>query len=61
VTALQTLVPAIAVVLAFLVLREPIRPGQVIGGLVILAGVALTRRAALPGRAVLAWRPAVHE
>ena len=61
VTALQTLVPAIAVVLAFLVLREPIRPGQVIGGLVILAGVALTRRAALPGRAVLAWRPAIRE
>ena len=54
VTALQTLVPAIAVVLAFLVLHEPIRLGQVVGGLIVLAGVALTRtgdrRTALPAR-----------
>ena len=44
ITALQSLVPAMAVVLAFLILGEPIRPAQVIGGAVIIAGVALTRR-----------------
>jgi len=43
VTALQTLVPALAVILAFLILAEPIRPGQVLGGAIILVGVALTR------------------
>lgn len=43
VTALQTLVPAMAVVLAFLVLREPIRVGQVVGGAIVIGGVALTR------------------
>jgi drug/metabolite transporter (DMT)-like permease len=36
-------VPAIAVVLGFLVLGEPIHPGQVLGGVVIIIGVALTR------------------
>ncbi|HET9346903.1 MAG TPA: DMT family transporter [Candidatus Limnocylindrales bacterium] len=41
--ALQFLVPAIAVALAAAFLAEPIRPGQVLGGIVILAGVALTR------------------
>jgi drug/metabolite transporter (DMT)-like permease len=41
--ALQFLVPAIAVGLAAVLLSEPIRPGQVVGGIVILAGVALTR------------------
>ena len=41
--ALQYLVPAIAVALAAVLLSEPIRPGQVVGGVVILAGVALTR------------------
>jgi drug/metabolite transporter (DMT)-like permease len=41
--ALQYLVPFIAVVLAAVILSEPIRPGQIIGGIVILAGVALTR------------------
>ena len=41
--ALQFLVPAIAVGLAAVFLSEPIRPGQVLGGIVILAGVALTR------------------
>jgi drug/metabolite transporter (DMT)-like permease len=45
VTAMQTLVPALAVVLAFLVLNEAIRPGQVLGGAVIIGGVALTRLA----------------
>jgi drug/metabolite transporter (DMT)-like permease len=43
VTALQTLVPALAVVLAFIVLGEPIRIGQVVGGAIIVSGVALTR------------------
>jgi drug/metabolite transporter (DMT)-like permease len=42
---LQSLVPAMAVVLAFLVLREPIRPAQILGGAIIVAGVALTRYA----------------
>ena len=41
--ALQFLVPAIAVGLAAVFLAESIRPGQVLGGIVILAGVALTR------------------
>ena len=42
--ALQFLVPALAVVLAAIFIAEPIRPGQVVGGLVIVAGVLLTRR-----------------
>jgi drug/metabolite transporter (DMT)-like permease len=50
VTALQSLVPALAVVLAATFLGEAIRPGQVIGGVVILGGVALLRRGAWPGR-----------
>jgi drug/metabolite transporter (DMT)-like permease len=41
--AYQFLVPALAVLLAFLFLSEQIRPGQVIGGLVIVAGVLITR------------------
>jgi drug/metabolite transporter (DMT)-like permease len=51
VTALQALVPALAVVLAAIFLGEAIRPAQVAGGLVILGGVALLRRGAWPGRA----------
>ena len=47
--ALQFLVPALAVVLAAVFLLEPIRPGQVLGGLVIVAGVVLTRSAARTG------------
>ncbi len=43
ITAVQTLVPALAVVLAFLVLGEPIRLGQVVGGAIIVTGVVLTR------------------
>lgn len=43
ITAMQSLVPALAVVLAFLFLAEPIRAGQVAGGAIIVAGVALTR------------------
>jgi drug/metabolite transporter (DMT)-like permease len=49
VTAFQALVPALAVVLAAIFLGEAIRPVQVVGGAVILAGVALVRRGALPG------------
>jgi drug/metabolite transporter (DMT)-like permease len=41
--AYQFLVPALAVVLAFVLLSEPIRPGQVVGGIVIVAGVLITR------------------
>ena len=51
--ALQFLVPALAVVLAFLILGEPIRPGQIVGGLVIVAGVLVTR-GGLPFRVVRA-------
>ncbi len=42
-SAYQFLVPALAVVLAFVFLAEPIRPGQVVGGIVIVAGVLITR------------------
>ena len=42
-SAYQFLVPALAVLLAFLFLSEPIRAGQVIGGVVIVAGVLITR------------------
>lgn len=42
-SAYQFLVPALAVVLAFVFLAEPIRIGQVVGGLVIVAGVLITR------------------
>jgi drug/metabolite transporter (DMT)-like permease len=38
-----------AVVLAAIFLGEPIRPGQVLGGVVIIAGVAILRRGTLPG------------
>jgi drug/metabolite transporter (DMT)-like permease len=44
VTTIQALVPAMAVVLAYLFLQEPIRPAQVLGGAIIVLGVALTRR-----------------
>ena len=49
--ALQFLVPALAVVLAFVFLGEPIRVGQVVGGVVIVAGVLVTR-GGLPVRIV---------
>lgn len=42
-TAYQFLVPGLAVVLAALLLHEQIRPGQAIGGVVIIAGVLVTR------------------
>lgn len=43
ITAYQFLVPFIAVVLGAFFLGEPIRTAQLLGGLVIVAGVALTR------------------
>ena len=49
ITALQSLVPAMAVVLAAIILGEPIRAGQVVGGVVIVLGVAILRRGTLPG------------
>ena len=52
-SAYQFLVPALAVLLAFVFLAEPIRPGQVVGGLVIVAGVLVTRGGA-PFRSVRA-------
>ena len=45
VITLQSFVPPMAVVMAFVFLGEPIRPAQVVGGLIIVLGVALTRRA----------------
>jgi drug/metabolite transporter (DMT)-like permease len=48
VTALQFLVPALAVVMAAIFLGEPIRPIQVVGGAIILGGVALLRRGSWP-------------
>jgi drug/metabolite transporter (DMT)-like permease len=45
VITLQSFVPPMAVVMAFVFLSEPIRPAQVVGGLIIVLGVAMTRRA----------------
>jgi drug/metabolite transporter (DMT)-like permease len=50
VTALQFLIPPLAVVMAAIFLAEPIRPIQVVGGVIILAGVALLRRGYWLGR-----------
>jgi drug/metabolite transporter (DMT)-like permease len=46
-TAMQLLVPAGAVVLGAAFLHEPLGPGQLVGGLVIVLGVGLTRRASI--------------
>jgi drug/metabolite transporter (DMT)-like permease len=43
ITALQFLVPFIAVLLGALFLREPVRPDQLVGGAVIVLGVAIAR------------------
>ena len=48
--ALQSLVPALAVVLAFIFLGEPIRPAQVVGGAIIIGGVALDADGRRAGR-----------
>jgi drug/metabolite transporter (DMT)-like permease len=53
--AMQFLVPALAVVFAAIFLAESIRIGQVLGGVVIVAGVLLTRVAAV-GRRMLPAR-----
>ena len=45
VMTLQSLVPAMAVVLAFVFLQEPILPVHIVGGGIIILGVALTRLA----------------
>jgi drug/metabolite transporter (DMT)-like permease len=51
VTVTQLLVPAGAVVLGAVFLAEPVGIAQVLGGAVIVLGVALTRRASIvPGR-----------
>jgi drug/metabolite transporter (DMT)-like permease len=50
VNALQFLVPVLAVGMAAVFLDEPIRAIQVVGGAIILAGVALLRRGSWPGR-----------
>jgi drug/metabolite transporter (DMT)-like permease len=47
VITLQSFVPAMAVVLAYVFLGEPIRPAQVIGGVIIVLGVSLTRWASM--------------
>jgi drug/metabolite transporter (DMT)-like permease len=58
VTAFQFLVPPLAVVLAAIFLGEAIRPVQVAGGAIILAGIALLRSGAWPGRPRLIARRA---
>jgi drug/metabolite transporter (DMT)-like permease len=50
VNALQFLVPVLAVGMAAVFLDEPIRGIQIVGGAIILAGVALLRRGSWPGR-----------
>jgi drug/metabolite transporter (DMT)-like permease len=52
VTAYQFLTPAFAVLLAALLLGEGIRPEQVVGGLVIVLGILVMRRAPVRVRAV---------
>ncbi|HEY2917204.1 MAG TPA: DMT family transporter [Candidatus Limnocylindrales bacterium] len=52
ITALQFLVPFATVVIAFVVLAEPIRTEQLVGGAVIVAGVAITRIGARAGELV---------
>ncbi len=43
VTAFQFFIPAVTVVLAAIILDEPIRAAQIVGGVVIVVGVLLTR------------------
>jgi drug/metabolite transporter (DMT)-like permease len=56
-TMFQFLVPALTVVLAALFLGEQVRAGQVIGGIVIVAGIMWARR----GRGLLGRRAAVEQ
>ncbi len=46
-TAFQFLVPLFTVIIGALILAEPVRAAQVIGGTIIVAGVLLTRRGGL--------------
>jgi drug/metabolite transporter (DMT)-like permease len=48
ITNLQFLPPALAIVLAAIFLGDPILAGQVVGGLVIVAGVVIARRSRAP-------------
>ena len=50
-SAYQFLVPALAVALAALLLNEDVRLGQIVGGVVIVAGVLITR-GGMPARIV---------
>jgi drug/metabolite transporter (DMT)-like permease len=50
------LVPAVAVVLAYLLLGESIQLAQVLGGVVIVAGIAITRQGGLLPRPPTRWR-----
>ncbi|HEY5629182.1 MAG TPA: DMT family transporter [Candidatus Limnocylindrales bacterium] len=50
--AMQLLVPAGAVLLGAAFLAEPVGPAQVVGGAIIVLGVAMTRRAAVVPAAV---------
>jgi drug/metabolite transporter (DMT)-like permease len=56
VTVLQYGVPPLAVALGALLLHEQIRPAQVVGGVVIVLGVAITRRTRGGGMPRLRWR-----
>jgi drug/metabolite transporter (DMT)-like permease len=56
VTVLQYGVPPIAVALGALVLHEPIRPAQVLGGVIIVLGVVITRRTRGSRDVRLPWR-----
>ncbi|HJW20941.1 MAG TPA: DMT family transporter [Candidatus Limnocylindrales bacterium] len=55
ITAWQFLVPFVAVVIAFVALGEPIQAAELLGGLVIILGVAMTRSTG-PGRVADAIR-----
>jgi drug/metabolite transporter (DMT)-like permease len=55
ITAFQSLVPAIAVVLAGVFLAEPILPAQVLGGVVIVAGILVTRSGRVRSRPRRRW------
>ncbi len=51
ITGFQYIIPFAAVVLAYIFLGEPIRPAQLVGGLVIVSGILIARREVLvPGR-----------
>ena len=57
ITALQFLVPFIAVLMGAAFLAEPIQPAQLAGGAVIVLGVAITRAFSVGGLAgrIRAW------